>query len=55
MLFRELSHEAQHSIVGAFLGEETTPPSDSLKEEITSWANDDRNFHDESKETEDAV
>ena len=56
MLYRELSHEAQHAIVDAMLGDAEPLPEGPLKDEITSWAHDDRNFYDESKkETEDAV
>jgi hypothetical protein len=52
MLFRELSYEAQHAIVDAMLGDVEPLREGSLKEEITQWANDERNFHDE-QETED--
>jgi hypothetical protein len=47
MLFRELSNEAQMLIVDAMLGAEVTPPEGELKEEITKWANDPRNFTEE--------
>jgi len=53
MLFRDLSDEAQHTIVDAMLGDVEPLPEGPLKEEITLWAHDERNFYDDKQERDD--